>query len=241
MSESALAGPGTRLLGAGPAPARMPERAVRLVALGYAVTLGTVTVQSAAHIVGVRMLDDRFFNLNADVEGNTIAWAGAAATFAAAFAAFVLALVPALVDRRLLVLVAILAFFSLDDAIGLHERLAERGADAFGLSDEAQRIVWPPVYLPILALTVLLLLDAARRIPAEAARALRLGIVLLVAAVAAELGAAFLGVVLDVERGSWPDVLEVVVEEGAEIGGWLLIAFALAAAVTARLAQGERA
>ena len=209
--------------------------------LGYAIAATTVVLQSAAHVVGVSVLDDRIWNLNADVEFNAVAWAGSAATFAAALAAFALALVPADVDRRLLALSFLLAAFSLDDAIGIHERLALRGADALGLSPDAGRAIWPVVYLPLLAAGLLLLLDTARRVFEGAGRLLRHGVALLVLALAAEFVAAFLGTVLDVQRGAWPDVAEVTIEEGAEIGGWLLISFGLAAALVMRASAEERA
>jgi hypothetical protein len=209
--------------------------------LGYAIAVGTVLVQSAAHITGVAVLDDRFWNLNADVEGNVLAWAGSAATFAAALAAFTLALVPKQVDRRLLTLSLLLAAFSLDDAIGIHERLAVRGADLLGVSPDAGRAIWPVVYLPALLAALLLLVDTARRVYDGARRMVRYGVALLVVAVAAELVAAFITAVLDLGRGSWPDVVEVAIEEGAELGAWLLIAFGLAAALLVRADEESRA
>jgi hypothetical protein len=213
------------------------ERAQLLIGVGYAIAAGTVVVQSAAHVIGVRLLDDRVWNLNADNEGNALTWAGSAATFTAALAAFVLALVPREVDRRLLALSLLLAAFSVDDAIGIHERLAVSGADALDLSADAGRAIWPVVYLPALVAALLLLLEAARRGFGRAGRMVRHGIALLVVAMAAELTAAFATVVLDVRRGSWPDVVEVVIEEGAELGAWLLIAFGLTAALIVRASE----
>lgn len=215
------------------------ERARSLIRHGYVIAGGTIAALSAAHIVGVRLLDNAITNLNADEEGNVLAWAGSASIFAAAFAALVLALTAASVDGRLLAVAGIAAALSLDDAIVLHERLAKRVVDALGMSEGAQRLAWPPIYLPLLAVMLFLLLDAARRIPPTAGRSLRVGLGLLGLAVATELVSAYPMIVLDVELGSWPDALEVAVEESAEIGGWLLIAFALAAAAAARLARGE--
>ena len=217
----------------------MRERAERSVSVGYAIAIFTVLAQSAGHIVGVRMLDDRFWNLNADVEENAVAWAGSAATFAAALAAFALALVPREIDRRLLLLALLVAAFSLDDALGLHERVAASGVDALGIPDDAGRLVWPVVYLPLLVAVLFLLLDAARRVFPRAGRAVLLGVAALFVAIGAELVAAAATVGLDVTRGSWPDVLEVVVEDGAEIGGWLLIAFGLTAALLVRVGEEE--
>lgn len=178
------------------------------------------------------MLDDRYLHLNADDELGLPAWVSASATFAAAFAAFVLALMQDRIDGSLLVLAGLLAFFSLDDAIAVHERLGENVGDAIGVGETAERLIWPVLFLPLFALAAFLLLGTARRLPAQLAGLVYLGLGLLVLALATELGSSALYELADVERGSWPDTVEVVLEESAELAAWIVIATALLAAVS---------
>ena len=206
----------------------------RLVKLGITIAAATVTAQSAAHLIGVRLLDDRYLHLNADDEQGFPAWLSSSATFTAAFAVLLLALLREEVDRRFVALAALLAFFSLDDAVGIHERLAEKVGGALGYGDTAERLIWPVIYLPLLIVGVSLLLYVGRQLPDALERLLRWGLGFLALAVVAE-GFSTLLAAADVERGSWPDVLEVIVEEGAELAAWILIATALFAAVLAIL------
>lgn len=91
------------------------------------------------------------------------------------------------------------------------------------------------LYLPALALSLLLLLAIARRLcSAPAARTLHAGLVLLAVAVGAELA----GAVTTRADGSWgwSYDLTVAVEEAAESAGWLLVATAVACAAFAGVA-----
>jgi hypothetical protein len=206
------------------------ERAA-LLRFGLAIAAITVTAQAIAHVVGVHLLDDRYLNLNADDELGLPAWMSSSATFAAAFAAFLLALMLARIDFSVLVLAGLLAFFSLDDAIVVHERLGEKVADLLGYGETTERLIWLILFFPLFALAAILLVQTARRLPADHARLIYLGLGLLLLAVAAELLSSVVYEFADVERGSWPDTVEVVVEESAELAAWILIATALLAAV----------
>jgi MFS family permease len=208
------------------------ERASALLRVGLAIAAITVTAQAVAHVVGVQLLDDRYLHLNADDELGLPAWVSSSATFTAAFAAFVLALMQDRIDRSLLVLAGLLAFFSLDDAIAVHERLGEKAADALGYGETAQRLIWPVLFLPLLALAALLLVRTARRLPEQLAGLVYLGLGLLGLALATELVSSALYELADVERGSWPDTVEVVLEESAELAAWIVIATALLAALS---------
>ena len=205
----------------------------RLLRFGLAIAAITVTAQAVAHVVGVQLLDDRYLHLNADDELGLPAWVSSSATFAAAFGAFLLALLEERVDASLLVLAGMLAFFSLDDAIGVHERLGENVADELGYGETAQRLIWPVLFLPLFAVAAILLVRTAGRLPEQLAGLVYLGLGLLLLALAAELVSSVVYELADVERGSWPDTVEVVVEESAELGAWILIATALLAAVSA--------
>jgi hypothetical protein len=206
------------------------ERAA-LLRFGLAIAAITVTAQAVAHVVGVHLLDDRYLNLNADDELGLPAWLSSSATFAAAFGAFLLALMQERIDASLLVLAGLLAFFSLDDAIVVHERVGEKAADALGYGETTERLIWLILFFPLFALAAILLVQTARRLPTDHARLMYLGLGLLVLAVAAELLSSVVYELAEVQRGSWPDTVEVVVEESAELAAWILIATALLAAV----------
>ena len=208
------------------------ERASTLLRVGLAIAVITVTAQAVAHVVGVQFLDDRYLHLNADDELGLPSWVSSSATFAAAFAAFLLALMPDRIDALLLVLAGLLAFFSLDDAIAVHERLGEKVADALGYGETAQRLIWLVLFLPLFALAAILLARTAWRLPGQLAGLVVLGLALLLLAIATELVSSVLYELADVERGSWADTIEVVVEESAELAAWMLIATALLAAVS---------
>lgn len=215
---------------------RMGRGPGRLVRLGVTIAAATVAAQSAAHLVGVRLLDDQYLHLNADDEHGFPAWLSSSVTFTAAFASLLLALLREAVDRKLVALAGLLAFFSLDDAVGIHERLAEKVGDALGYGDTAERLIWPIVYLPLLIVGVALLLYVGRQLPQRLERLLRWGLGFLALAVVAE-GVSTVLSAADAERGSWPDALEVIVEEGAELAAWILIATALLAAVLSLLSE----
>lgn len=225
--------------------APVPAASRRSAALGFAdadrlfgyvvpVAVGAVAIQGVLHLGNAVVLDNRVSSFDADHEGNLIAWAGSSAIFAAACSAGVLALVRAR-DRLLLgLLAAAVAFLSLDETAALHERIGQAGVRVLGLGDDDYgRIIWPVVLSPLLAGVVLGLWRLAERARPAPRQAIRAGIALLAVAVAAELAwAAF--PISGGEVGSWPDAVAVSLEEGLELGGWLLVAAGLAA-----LALGE--
>jgi hypothetical protein len=197
--------------------------------LGYVVpfAVAAVTLQALAHVGNAVLLDHRITNLDADHDGNLLAWAGSAAIFAAACSAALLAVIR---RRALLGLLALAALFlSLDETASIHERLGQAGVNALSLSDDDYgRLIWPVLLFPILVVVALGLWRVAETARPDPRRAIAIGFVLLVAAVAAELvWAAF--PLSGGEIGSWPDALAVAIEEGLELGGWLLVAGGLAA------------
>jgi len=181
------------------------------------------------HVANAQLSGGRHRRLDADVEGSLFSWASSSVTFMAGS----LALVLALIDRRhrvsFAVLALVLAFFSLDDTVVVHEHLGEKLAEVLGLPSFYQRTFWVLLYLPILVIGLGLLLELTRRVPASVRNALRVGIAFLAGAVLAELISTLLfagGTTI----GSWPDTIEVAIEEGLELAGWILISAALAAA-----------
>ena len=188
------------------------------------IALAAVIVQSAAELANFGF-DADLDALNADEEFNAFAWASSVSTFAAAFFLFVPAVAAGTLDRVTVLLSGSLAFLSLDDAIGLHERLAEHSVEILDAEVSLQRVVWPLVYLPLLAFVFVILWRMAR-CGSPTSIALKAGLFLLAAAIVAELTSA-----LYVEEGvdTWPAAIEVAFEEGAELAGWILIAGGLGA------------
>jgi len=197
---------------------------LRLAALIGVLLAGIgVAMQSALYLVDMYVLDRsvELFDLE---EGAIVTWAASSAAFAVAVVAALLALLDERVKVRAVVVAAGAAFLSFDDATYLHERIALGITAALDASDTYVQLVWPSLYFPLLAVVAVCLL----RIATDTATAHRLvvaGLALLTSAVVLEVAA------LALERAgvdSWPSTVEVVMEEGVELAGWVLIATGVA-------------
>jgi hypothetical protein len=206
---------------------RLSDPPRRIVSIVYWVAVVGVLVQSAAHVADFAFFDGDVKALNADEEENPFAWASTVSTFAAGFFLLLPAVAADALTRMTVVLVSAIMFFSLDDAIALHERLADRSVEIVDVEITVERIAWPILYLPALVLVFVMLWRMARGSPPPIATPIKVGLGLLAAAIFAEVSSAFY--IGDADVGRWPDVLEVTFEEGAELAGWILIAGALAA------------
>ena len=208
----------------------------RLLSTGIAVAAVGVVVQTASHLFQA-FVAPSLDELSADRDDNAFAWASAVAMFAGAVAAFVLY---ALQRRRgLLALAVLLAFLSLDDIATVHETIGSRSESVLGLASYAGRIVWIVLYLPLLVLGVVLLVRLALEASPRARRVILVGLGLLGAGVAAE-AATYLTYAAGYGEGTTLDTLEVAVEEGAELAGWILIGAALVAHACATLLTAGR-
>jgi hypothetical protein len=209
----------------------------RLLRIGLWLTVAAVAFQTVAHLGNELLLDDRVQGLDADVEGNVFTWASSVATFAVAVAAFLHAVAFPAFRREFGALTAICAWFSLDDAILIHERIAlELGEDVLGLPESIAVRLWLLLYLPLLLVAGALIWDIANRIWEPAGQTVRLGLYLLVASVPVEIAGAGTRW-LDEEGIGVPDELRIALEEGLELGGWLLVAVGLTTAVMVALMQ----
>lgn len=149
-------------------------------------------------------------------------WASTAATVVAALGT---TLIAATWRSRLagpLVLAVLIAFLSLDDYIGIHESVGALW-EPLGLWEKADRLVWPAIFLPLMAVTLVLALGVSAAGPARAGRLVRIGLIMLVAAVGLEIASQGL-YQLGWDDPDLPLVIEVVAEEGAELAGWILVA-----------------
>lgn len=208
----------------------MPVRARKLATsavarFGIFVTAGAVALQSVLNYANIVLFDRRYPKLDADAELGVAAWQSSAAQFAAAI--LVLLLAARFPSRRvgLLTLAAVLAYFSADDILAVHEQIGRIGADALGVPDVAPA-VWPVLYLPLFAIVVIGVWRIGAEFGGEAERLLRAGLALLAVGMAVELITPGLRE-LDLLRF----VSEVVAEEGAELAGWGLVATGLAVSV----------
>jgi hypothetical protein len=197
----------------------------RVLRAGLLIAPLLAACEVAGHLAYHGVLNRQVGPLNADAEEGVWSWASTSATFAAAFAVALLAVVEPRHARRRLLLAGLLALFSLDDAVQLHEDYGEDFTqNVLDLPEQAAHAVWPALFLPLLALAMVLLLREARIAGGRPARLILLGAGLLATGVVLEATAAA------VDADTWPGAIEIALEEGAELGGWTLIATALAAA-----------
>jgi hypothetical protein len=215
--------------------AARPERSIeagdvarRIIELGIVVSVVAVAGQTVLHLADIVAFDRGVNIFDADDDVTVSGWASTAATFAAAVA--VLPLAVATGRRWYFVLAGIFAFFSFDDFIRLHERLAAR-VESLGIDESLQlgRLIWAAVFFPLLALTAALLWAVARTVASEEGRLIRVGLALLAAGVVLEAASPLL-FAFDLDHKDWQYETEVVLEEGAELAGWIWISAALLAA-----------
>jgi hypothetical protein len=205
------------------------------VRFGVRLALVAVVVQSVVHLGNEFLLDDRVQGFDADVEGNSFTWASSVATFTVALAAALHAAAFESHRREFGLLAVIAAWFSLDDVAIIHERAALKvGEDVLGLPDYAAVRLWLIAYLPLLLLVGLVLWRLADESPPPADRAVRLGLGLLVASIPVEI--AGLGTRRLADDGTdLPEDFRIVLEEGLELGGWIVLAAALTAVLCSAL------
>lgn len=198
-----------------PDPDAIAERLLR-VAAGLAIVAATgVTFGSIANHF---LLDDAISDLNPELEGNLLTWVAVVASFAGALAAALHALILPVRRRWFFVLAATLGFFSLDDGIRLHERVG----DNIGLFDNVETLIFAPLY----AVAFLIIWAYAREVFTRAGILLRLGLMLLLAAVVVDLGSALTSN-LEEQGTAWPRAIQLAVEEGLEVSGWILVSATL--------------
>jgi hypothetical protein len=202
--------------------------------LGIAITAAAVVVQSGLHFLDVVVLDRRHPALDSDAEGSVAAWQGSVAQFAAALLVLLLAVRFPARRTGLVILAGVLAFFSFDDIVQVHEWLGRTVVDAIGASQRYGADVWPVLYLPLLAIVALGLWRVGDELGGEVQPLLVGGLALLGAGMFVEL--------LSPAIREWASfVPEIVIEEAAELAGWGLIATALTVAVVAQFDTSRRA
>jgi hypothetical protein len=222
----------------GTAPASAGELVERVLAFGVAISVAGVLAQTALHVTDIVVFDRGVNALDADEDFSAASWASIAATFGAAFAALLLGLV--LRHRFFVALAVLFAFLSFDDFMRIHERVGEIGLRLGAESEwEIGRVIWPLIFLPLFSAAAVLLWLAAEGFAGRASTLTRWGLVLLAGAVALEASSTAL-FQLGYGHRTWPYETEVVLEEGAELAGWIWIASALTAVTCGTLIRFGR-
>jgi hypothetical protein len=209
--------------------------AAYVVRLGFGIAVLAVLFQTLAHLGNEFLLDDRVEGLDADVEGNSFTWASSAATFTVALAAALHAAAFERQRREFSVLAGLALWFSLDDVAIIHERVALKlGEDLLGMPDYLAVRLWLILYLPLLLLAGLVLWRIAQEAQPPADGAVLLGLGLLVASIPVELAGAVTRELAE-EGTDVPETFRVALEEGLELGGWILLAAGLTAILCSAL------
>jgi hypothetical protein len=221
------------------APKVEPEPVLRLARATVAVAVAATVVQSLTTAVSLFALDGSAESLDATIEGGLWTWAAAGSALVAAAAAAAVATVDAGSSRarRMWLLAAVLAFFSLDDWLVLHEEVGEWFRDELGAPEYVGGL-WVLAYPPLLLVACWGLWRTAAEASPSLRRLLLASLVLLAAAVIVE----FLGVgTKAIEESTGNAVahdLRAIVEEGAELAAWVLAAGALLGALVAEAMRG---
>ncbi|HEY7707481.1 MAG TPA: hypothetical protein VH968_09965 [Gaiellaceae bacterium] len=207
----------------------LPGLVDRVITVGIALAVAAAAWIFVSQFAYVFVFDGDAGPLNADAENNAFSWAGSVVTFTGAFVAFLLANVLQEQRGRFLVLAGTLALFSLDDTLQLHEDGGTRVANELGLGDSWVHGLWPALFFPLLVFAFLLLWRVAEGLSERAGLVLRVGLGLLVLGVAAE-ALASLWYSAGETAETFVGALQIAIEEGAELAGWVLIVAGLTAA-----------
>lgn len=211
----------------------------RILRLGAWIVLVAVALQTVAHLANAFVLGGDVANLNADVEGNATTWATVVTTFAAGLAAILHAVAFPELRRSFAALGTLLVWFSFDDAIVVHERVATTlGEDVFDLRQHVAVRLWIIIFLPLLAFAALMLWQIGKRAWPPARRFVLAGVALLIASIAAEALGLVTRPLAEDDGIEWPDRLRTGVEEGLELAGWGCIAVGLLAVLALALTTG---
>ena len=200
--------------------ARHTDDVRHLVTTGVAIASSAVALLSALYLVHVYALDrdTAMFDLE---EGGLVTWASSSATFSTGVVALLLSFIDSSQKLRGPAVALGTAFLSFDDANFLHERIGFGITGALNISDSYVQIIWPTLYFPLLVVVAVLLLQLVQD-TTMAQRLIFLGLLALVSGVAMEIA----GIALDqahVDAESWPWTVEIILEEGIELAGWILI------------------
>jgi hypothetical protein len=210
-------------------PARSPV--TRIVRLTVAVAVAATILQSITTAANLFVLDGSTGSIDATVEGGLWTWAAAGSTLVAATAAAAIAVAlepPTPAARRLWLLAGVLAFFSLDDWLVLHERVGEWLQDRLGAPEYVGGL-WVLAYPPLLLVVGWGLWRTAAEAKPPLRQLLLSSLVLLPAAIFIELIGVGTKAIEESTGNAVAHDLRAILEEGAELAAWILAAGGLLA------------
>jgi hypothetical protein len=208
----------------------------RVLNTAFVLAAVAVVAQTVAHFTNALAFDYRYFQMDADQDGNAVSWASSVATFAVAFCAVLLGLLARDRAWRFFAFAVVIGFFSLDDSVTIHEQIASWVTRVLGIEEIFSRVLWPTFYLPLLVFAGVTLWRLAAPAPDRIRRTIWLGLALLATALAAEL-VSVLWSHSDPTHRTLVDDVEVAVEEGAELAAWIVLAAALAGLLVDHVAR----
>jgi len=200
-----------------------------VLVLGVGLAAAATMAQSLLYLLDHFVLGTSLFNEDAAAAFERIA--GGLAVGACAVAAAVLAVVEPAGRRRAGTLAVLTLYFTIDKAFGVHELIARGILDGLGVENVGIAPVWMVLYAPIVGFAALLILRIQSRSPSAVRRVTNIGVAALGAALAVQ--AVWVLARRATVPGGGAHVVEVVLEEGLELAGWLLVATGLAAAIAA--------
>lgn len=208
--------------------------AERLLTWGLYTAVAVTLLQTIGDLYDWLATDLRIILLNADDDRSIYPWIPTTAIFMGALTLFLQnQLKPVTGFRRWLPLV--LAYLSLDEMVGLHEHVVNL-TDRLGIGASHGRLIWPALYMPLMAVTAIALWRMARDMAPRAERFIRAALVMLATAVVLEIISKFL-------VDDYPNAyqVEVIVEQNLELAGWTLLGAALLSTFVRRFVRADGA
>jgi uncharacterized membrane protein len=208
----------------------------RWLRFGLTTALVAAVILLLVHYANFILLDPPLGVLDANSERTVWTWASALATGTIAVACLLGVCVEPTRWGLFLPLSAVCAFLSLDDMIGVHERVSELIYQALEIPETWDSVIWPVLYLPLLAVAFVGLIRISSSSPPQIRASIRLGLVALV-----------LAVIVEVVSAPWSTdnnpvhIVEGGIEEALELVGWTLAATGTLAAVLSQFTSAGEA
>jgi len=206
------------------------------VRLGWSIALLACVVQTAVYLTNELVLDTRFHQLNAAADGTLFAWANILAIVSLAVLVVAAGARGVMRPSRSAVLALGLGLLAVDDATGAHDRIRGFRISALPGPPRTAEAVALAAFALLLAIVFVLLWAESDRAPARAKAMMRAGLLALAFAVVTRLVGAVFG-----RHETYSDVVRAVgvaVEQGLDLGGWILVAAGYALSVRAS-ARGQ--
>lgn len=207
------------------------ERVAHVLRSGTVLALVAGVALLLSHFTNALLFAQQYSELDANREDNPLSWASSVAVAAVAVAALTAA---AMTGPRLPLglLGLITAFLSMDDMLGVHERIAAKLVVLLDIPPAWDSLLWPLLYTPLLIMTAILILRMTRTGTPETFRAGIIGLGMLGAAVVTE--------VVSAPWSTGDNIVHTIqggVEEALELTGWLIIASAAVATLLSNVVR----